>query len=306
MDDRLRAGRAGADVVAVEGDVDVAERHLGAGQLADAARAAGGRGPRRGCGCRPGPGPRDPGSSRRSRGRSAAASASDRRARARPSRSTRSFLASQDLVKGTDAARLPGGAAQPAEAKPHPAAISRARPLPSRRDSLARPVLDQLAARRARGRGSRPGRSRAARRAARTRPRLLEHRADVVAGGDVDQRQQLRRPPRGRRRPPGRRSSGPVSAARCASSSAKLASWISSSAPPGGAAVGRQGAVSPVITSLRPGRGSPITSSGPTGPSQPATSSPRCSAAKAGPRRRRARRAGSASKRPGRSSSTSA
>ena len=35
MDDRLAAGPAVVDVVAVEGDVDVAERHLGAGQLAD-------------------------------------------------------------------------------------------------------------------------------------------------------------------------------------------------------------------------------------------------------------------------------
>ena len=35
VDDRLRRRRLGADVVAVEGDVDVADRHLGAGQLAD-------------------------------------------------------------------------------------------------------------------------------------------------------------------------------------------------------------------------------------------------------------------------------
>ena len=32
MDDRLRRGRLGADVVAVEGDVEVADRRLGAGQ----------------------------------------------------------------------------------------------------------------------------------------------------------------------------------------------------------------------------------------------------------------------------------
>ena len=35
VDDRLRGGRLGADVVAVEGDVDVADRQLGAGQLAE-------------------------------------------------------------------------------------------------------------------------------------------------------------------------------------------------------------------------------------------------------------------------------
>ena len=35
MDDRLGAGLAVGEVVAVEGDVEVAERHLGAGQLAD-------------------------------------------------------------------------------------------------------------------------------------------------------------------------------------------------------------------------------------------------------------------------------
>ena len=35
VDDRLRGGRLGADVVAVEGDVEVADRQLGAGQLAE-------------------------------------------------------------------------------------------------------------------------------------------------------------------------------------------------------------------------------------------------------------------------------
>jgi hypothetical protein len=35
VDDGLRGGRLGADVVAVEGDVEVADRSLGLGQLAD-------------------------------------------------------------------------------------------------------------------------------------------------------------------------------------------------------------------------------------------------------------------------------
>ena len=43
---------------------------------------------------------------------------------------------------------------------------------------------------------------------------FLEHRADVVAGGDVDERRASSRPRRGRLRPPGRRSSGRCRAAR--------------------------------------------------------------------------------------------
>ena len=41
--------------------------------------------------------------------------------------------------------------------------------------------------------------------------------------------------------------------------------------------------MSPVIATVRPGRDSPITCSGRTGPALPSTSSPRCRAAKAGP-----------------------
>ena len=37
VDDRLRGGRLGADVVAVEGDVEVADRQLGPGQLGEEA-----------------------------------------------------------------------------------------------------------------------------------------------------------------------------------------------------------------------------------------------------------------------------
>ena len=101
VDDRLRRGRLGADVVAVEGDVDVADRQLGRRSARRAGRAGGGRARRRECGCRRSPSPRAPGSSRRSHGRSAAAFASGRRARARPSHSlVCSFLASRDRVKG--------------------------------------------------------------------------------------------------------------------------------------------------------------------------------------------------------------
>ena len=101
VDDRLRGGRLGADVVAVEGDVEVADRQLGPGQLADEGVQPAGQ--HRAAGVDPDDrqGPRAPGSSRRSRGRSAAAFASDRRAPARPSRSFfASFLASRDRVKG--------------------------------------------------------------------------------------------------------------------------------------------------------------------------------------------------------------
>ena len=51
----------------------------------------------------------------------------------------------------------------------------------------------------------------------------------------------------------------PVSAARAVSSSAKLESWISSCAWWAATRVISQGAVSPLITSLRPERASPIT-----------------------------------------------
>ena len=113
VDDRLRGGRLGADVVAVEGDVDVADRQLGAGQLAEEGVQATGEERRRGCGCRRRRDPRARGSSRRSRGRSAAAFASDRRARARPSHSLfASFLASRDLVKGRPHRSRGGGGSE--------------------------------------------------------------------------------------------------------------------------------------------------------------------------------------------------
>ncbi len=92
----------------------------------------------------------------------------------------------------------------------------------------------------------------------------------------------------------------PVSAARWTSSSAKLASWTSSSASAAAATVCGEGAVSPVMTTVRPARLGPITCSGRTVPSLPATSSPRCSAAKAGPSATPAAFAAAGSKRPGR------
>ena len=49
-------GLAALDVVAVEGDVEVAERDLRAGELADQRVQALGRSRRRACGCRPAPG----------------------------------------------------------------------------------------------------------------------------------------------------------------------------------------------------------------------------------------------------------
>ena len=55
VDDRLGAGLAVGQVVAVEGDVEVAERHLGPGQLADQRVQAAAPAPLRGCGCRPAP-----------------------------------------------------------------------------------------------------------------------------------------------------------------------------------------------------------------------------------------------------------
>ena len=55
MDDRLRAGLAVVHVVAVEGDVEVAERDLGAGELADQRVQPLAEDRARGCGCRPGP-----------------------------------------------------------------------------------------------------------------------------------------------------------------------------------------------------------------------------------------------------------
>ncbi len=102
VDDRCVARLAPLDVVAVEGDVEVAERDLGAGELADQRVQAPADAPRRACGCRPAPADPSPHSSRRSRGRYGPASAADRRGRARPSRRSplRSFLASRDRVKG--------------------------------------------------------------------------------------------------------------------------------------------------------------------------------------------------------------
>ena len=47
VDDRLRAGRLGADVIAVEGDVEIADRQLGLGQLGEeACRRRASRAPR--------------------------------------------------------------------------------------------------------------------------------------------------------------------------------------------------------------------------------------------------------------------
>ena len=110
VDDRLRGRRLGADVVAVEGDVDVADRQLGAGQLAEQGVQAAGEEGAAGVDPDDRQSPRAPGSSRRSRGRSAAAFASDRRARARPSRSLfASFLASRDRVKGRPQRSSGGG-----------------------------------------------------------------------------------------------------------------------------------------------------------------------------------------------------
>ena len=54
VDDRLRGGRLGADVVAVEGDVEVADRQLGRRSARRGRRGGGGPGRRRGCGCRRG------------------------------------------------------------------------------------------------------------------------------------------------------------------------------------------------------------------------------------------------------------
>ena len=89
VDDRLAPGLAAVEVVAVEGDVEVAERHLGAGQLADqgvqaaAEDGAAGVDPDQGDGLRAA---RTRGSSRRSRARSARACGVDRRGRGRPVR----------------------------------------------------------------------------------------------------------------------------------------------------------------------------------------------------------------------------
>ena len=115
------------------------------------------------------------------------------------------------------------------------------------------------AARRARGTGSRRGRSRVAR----SRPGTPRAPRRAPRG-----RRSARRCGRARasRRPASAASSAawravewPVSAARSASSSAKLASWTSSWASCAATRVISQGAVSPLITSLRPARASPIT-----------------------------------------------
>ena len=138
--------------------------------------------------------------------------------------------------------------------------------------------------------------------------RLGEHRADVIARGDVDEREHARRRPRRRARRPGAPVEWPVSAARSVSSSAKLESWTSSwascAATPGHLA--RRGVAAD--HELAPGarlahhlaRGRPA----------PARAVDRLAVLepleRPGPARRRAAAAASGSKRPGRSSSTSA
>ena len=96
----------------------------------------------------------------------------------------------------------------------------------------------------------------------------------------------------------------PVSAARADSSTAKVPSWTSSWAAWAAIRVISQGAVSPVITTFRPGRGSPSTWSGRTSEPSTATVSPRCSRPKSRSSVIPSPRAASTSKRPGRSGST--
>ena len=273
-------GRLGADVVAVEGDVEVADRQLGVGQLAEQGVQATGQ--HRAASVDPDDrqAARSRGSSRRSRGRSAAASAAGRRARARPSRSLfASFLASRDLVKGRPQSSSEGG-----EVRVRPLALA----------------------------NSDAGRLRSERPTPRTRsfgsPGSVRDELGVAALGEGDlDRRRSRGGRRSARRPPGpprgpcRRGSGrrcgrgrassraasrataaawptvewPVSAARWTSSSAKLASWISSSASAAAATVAGHGRGVAGDDHRAAGRGSaPPPPRARPGPPRPATSSP--------------------------------
>ena len=112
-----RAGLAARQVVAVEGDVEVAERHLGAGQLADQGVQAAGEHGAAGVDADEGDGlgagvllddlVRDP------HQRAAQIVAIEHDPVGRVGLHTRPFLASLDRVKGTDAASLAGAAARP-------------------------------------------------------------------------------------------------------------------------------------------------------------------------------------------------
>ena len=135
--------------------------------------------------------------------------------------------------------------------------------------------------------------------------RLGEHVADVVARRDVDQREQLDAR-LARQLAAWRAVEWPVSTARSTSSSAKLPSCTSSSASWAASRVISHGAVSPVITTLRPARAPPSPARAEPRRRPPSTSSPRCSRPKSGPGSTPSLAAASGSKRPGRSSSTSA
>ena len=189
-------GLAHADVVAVEGDVDVAERDRLAHELGDQVAQRVRRARRRDGGSRRPRSPRRP-SSRRSRGRCAPACAACPRGRGPSSRSTsRPFLASQDRVKGTaarlsacrDAARLARRARAPARR----ARGAGSRPVEVARDDHALERLPRLVAQ-------------LARRVARRDVREREHR-HLGRGGQLGRAAgrrvaglggPLRRPPRG-------------------------------------------------------------------------------------------------------------
>ena len=280
VDDRLRGGRLGADVVAVEGDVEVADRQLGPGQLAEEdVQAAGEHG-------------------------AAGVDADDREPLGirvllgdlvgdPPQRSPQivvlqhdllthffaSFLASRDRVKGRP--QCSSGAADAGRPSPRMREARRGptRPAVSRAPfgielgltSLGEGDLDEVEV---------SGGDRSARRPPGP-PRAPCRRG---SGRRCGRGRAASRGPRRRRRRPGRRSSGRFRRRAAASSSAKLASWISSSASAAAATVAGLGAVSPVSDDRAAGaarRPSPARAR--PGPSAPSTSSPRCSAAKAGP-----------------------
>ena len=260
------AARRGAlrDVVAVEADVDVAERHLVVEQLARAARAGARRARRRGGGCRRSASPSGP----RVRSTISCAIRTSVRRMSSPSRttlllcSTCSFLASRDRVKGTDGRCLVAAA---------PVASARAMlQLDSRGGS---PALREAASRSRRSRAARSCRSKTARASSRI------SRAGVAAR-DVREREH---PHLGLARELGRPGAAvlwPVSRARSASSLENVASCTSRSAPCAATRshVARRGVAGDHDLAPRAGPG-PSPAPGVT----PPTVSPRCSRPKSGP-----------------------
>ena len=200
---------------------------------------------------------------------------------------SRSFLASLDRVKGTDATRLAASAVPGEALRTLFGATLRLRRscLGSTSPRSRAPLRTSCGSPRSGKGSSMTSKSRGAIASARTppwprrgpRPRGSGRRCGPGRGASRPASRRPRRPGRrssGRFRqragPPPRRSSRRGPAARRPRRPSR-SPW--------------QGAVSPVITTVRPGRGSPITCSGATGPPSPRRSRPPAARPKSGPSR---------------------